>query len=623
MRSMTIDALRAGWRALARHLRYAGRDPRKLLWIGRRVVEIIRSGRVGGVLARHRVVQDLSAHYTDWVRQEAAIAPVRRARLLARQSMWLHRPRFSVLLPVYAPRQSLLDAAIASVVAQTYGDWELCVVDDGSADQSHVASLRHYAADARVKVRVRTGNGGIAVATNDALDMASGDYVVFLDQDDLLAVDALLEFADAAHDDPEAAMLFADEDRITDDGTRSHPFFKPGFDAEWLLTTNCVLHPLVVRTNTLRELGGLAAGFDGVQDWELVLRLSERLRSDQIRHIPRVLYHWREHGGSTAAAVYEKPGIESAQRRVLEALHRRRGEAATFEMHASSWRIRRTLPRDLPMASIVVPTRDRPELLRRCVDGLRDCTDYPAWECVVVDNGSTDPGALALLDDLRRDARFSVIRQDGAFNYALLCNEGVASCRGSVVVLLNNDVEPMGSEWLGELVVNALRPQIGVVGAMLYYPDRSIQHAGVVLWLNGVADRPYIGFPRGFRGVDNRLSAVHTVTAVITACAAVRTATYTAVGGMDTALPVACNDVDLCLRVARAGYRNIVTPYAELYHRESASRGYHYLGAEAVQESADEAKFRDKWAAVIPRDPTYNPNFVLQGTAFTLAAPSA
>jgi glycosyltransferase involved in cell wall biosynthesis len=618
-----LASARAGFRVLARHLRYAYRDPRKLAWIVRRVVEIVFTGRLSGVLERHRAVGDSALQYRRWMQEEAAMSSSRREALLREAKTWdANAPRFSILMPLFSPPRQFLRLAIQAVLEQSYAGWELCIVDDGSPDKVHLEWLQAVAsADRRITIATREVNSGIAAATNDALSRATGDFVVFMDQDDLIAQDCLLEFAVAAVHSARVQAMFADEDRIDPSGSRSRPFFKPSLDREWLRTTNCVLHPLAVRTSLLRELGGIAAGFEGAQDWELTLRLTERLSSEQVVHIPRVLYHWREHRGSTAAAVYEKPAVVASQQRVLETFHARRGESVTLEQFGGAWRIRRALPATAPLVSMVVPTRDGAALMRRLVVGLRKRTRYPNWECVVIDNGSTQAKTLALLDELRRDPAFRVVRDDGDFNYARLCNTGVAASQGDIVVLLNNDVEPMSDDWLSELVVNAVRPEIGMVGAMLYYPDHTIQHAGVVLWLNGVADRPYLGVPRGFAGVDNRLIAVHTVTAVITACAAVRRTVYREVGGMDEQLPIACNDLDLCLKIAEAGYRNIITPFAELYHRESASRGYHYRTAEAMQETLDETLFRKRWAARWPSDPMYNPNFTLNGPGFCIAHP--
>jgi GT2 family glycosyltransferase len=617
-------ALGAGWRVLRRHLRNAGGNPRKILWIAKRAFQIARAGQLRGVLRRHSVVEDLYGDYAAWAMADDAAARERSARLLQECGKWNPGPRFSVLVPMYEPPLAFLTEAIQSVLGQNYPNWELCLVDDASPDRDHLQSLESLSeSDPRVRLHRRPENGGIAAATNDGLALAAGDFCLFLDQDDVLAPWALLEFAARVAERPDVTLLYADEDHIDAEGSRSRPFFKPDWDPEWLRTTNCVMHPVAVRTDVLRSLGGVRTGIDGVQDWDLLLRVSGAVAPGRIEHVPRVLYHWRTHPGSTAAGVYEKAGIVRAQEQALRDSIARRGDRAEVERGVGGWRIRYALPDDRPLVSFVIPTRDRVDLLRMCAEGLSERTSYRPWEAVIVDNGSSDVEALAYLGSLSEDSRFCIVRDPREFNYAALCNRGVSEAKGDIVVLLNNDVDPINPDWLSELVSLCLRPGIGMVGAVLYYPNDTIQHAGVILGLNGVADRPYIGYPRGFRGVDNRLAAVHTVTAMITACAALRRNLYLEVGGMDESLPVDCNDLDLCLRVSEQGFRNILTPHAELYHHESASRGYHYLLGSASRLSDDEVRFGEKWRGRVGADPTYSPNFALQGAAYSLGSPGA
>jgi glycosyltransferase involved in cell wall biosynthesis len=595
------------------------------LWIARRTLQIIFKGELWGVLQRHRVVEDFYRAYPAWVKVADRAAEARVGRLKAQAQQWPARPRFSVLVPVHSPHFGFLERALQSVFSQDYPDWELCIVDDASPDVTHIAWLESVAAgDARVHLTRRQANGGIAVTTNDALALATGDFCLFLDQDDLLAKSALFDLAERAVARPAAVMLYADEDHVDEAGIRARPMFKPDWDPEWLRTRNYVLHPVAVRTSFLRQIGGLRTGLDGAQDWDLLLRIAETAEPSTIEHVAHVLYHWRVHSGSTAAGIYEKPGVAAAQERCLRESIERRGETAAVQAASGGWRIAYALTEEPPpLASLVIPTRDRVDMLRRCVEGLRTRTHYSRWEAIIVDNGSTEPDALHFLASLAGDGRFKVIRDEREFNYSTLCNEGVAASSGEIVVLLNNDVNPINPDWLGELVTHARRREIGLVGAMLYYPNNTIQHAGVVLGLNGVADRPYIGYARGFRGVDSRLLAVHTVSTMITACSAVRRCVYQAAGGMDEELLIACNDLDLCLRVAELGHRNILTPHAELYHHESATRGYHYSTAMSAQAAMDERRFREKWSSKLTGDHTYNPNLTLEGLAFSLPMPTS
>ncbi len=611
--------LRAGFRVLRRHLRYAGGNPRKLFWVARRAVNLVREGAIGGVLERHAADEGLYADYAAWC---ARHEPAADTDFSARINALARPPLISVLLPVFDPPLPFLAEAIASVRAQCYRDWELCVVDDASTRAEVRACLEREAeAEPRIRLQWRAANGGIAQATNDALAMARGEYCAFLDHDDTLAVDAVLRMVEAIGAAPDAALYFSDEDKLDAAGRRSMPFFKPAWDDEWIRTTNCVLHFTVVRTQTLRDLGGLASGVDGAQDWDLVLRVAERMGASRIRHVPYVLYHWRVLPGSTAAAAFEKSGLTLAQRRVIEASLRRRGEQGEPRLTTSGWRIEYALPDPPPLVSIVIPTRDRVALLRTCIESVRARTVYGAYEIVLIDNDSREPEACAYLDRLARTGEARVVSYPQAFNYAAQCNLGVREARGAMIALVNNDVEVQTPGWLNELVSLAARPRTGLVGATLFYPDGRLQHGGVVLGLNGVGDRPWIGTQRGFAGPYGRARSVREVSAVITACAVVSRDRYLRAGGMDETLAVSCNDLDLCLRLADAGYRHFVTPYAELIHHESASRGYLDDPANAQLCRAEESRFAALWRRQLAADPLYNPNLTLQGKAYALAWP--
>ena len=616
---ISLTHLRAGLRVLRRHLRYASGNPRKLFWVVRRVVNLAWDGTIGGVLERHSTEE---AAYRDYMAWCAKYEPAADGDFAGRVAALPRRPLISILLPVYNPPQRFLAEAIASVRAQRYPAWELCVVDDASADAAVYEYLeREAAVEPRIRLRRRARNGGIAETTNDALAVAQGEYCTFLDQDDTLASDALLCVAEAIAQSSTAVLLFSDEDKLDAAGIRMRPFFKPAWDGEWVRTTNCVLHLLVVRTQTLRSLGGLVRGIDGAQDWDLVLRVAEVAGRERIRHLPHVLYHWRELPGSTAAAVFEKPQLIAAQRQVIVDSLLRRGEVGEPRLGAAGWRIEYAVPDPQPLVSIVIPTRDSVGLLRACIESIKSRTTYHACEILLVDNDSRDPQAVAYLDGLVQTGAARVVRYAQRFNYAAQCNLGVQQARGTMIALLNNDIEVITPGWLEELVSLAERPGVGLVGATLFYPDGTLQHAGVVLGLNGVGDRPWIGTRRGFAGPYGRARAVREVSAMITACAVVSRERYLEVGGMDEQLQVSCNDLDLCLRLGRGGYRHLVTPYAELVHHESASRGYVDDPLNASRSDAEEARFAAVWQRELAADPLYNPNLALQGSAYALAWP--
>lgn len=616
---ITVGQWRAGLRVLRRHLRYAGGNPRKLYWVARRAVNLAREGALGGVLERHVAEEGFYADYAGWCER---FEPHGDGDLTARVAALAQRPLFSILLPVFDPPVEFLAQALASVQAQAYPDWELVIADDASTDPMVRERLERATRDEpRIRVLRRDRNGGIAVATNDALALARGAWCAFLDHDDRLAPDALLAMAEAIAGRPDAALLFSDEDKLDESGQRARPIFKPAWDGEWLRTTNCVLHFMVIETRTLRALGGLALGVDGAQDWDLALRVEEAAGRARTVHVPRVLYHWRELPGSTAAAAFEKPALVEAQRSVLRKALQRRGETGAARLTPAGWRIDYALPDPPPLVSLVIPTRDRVELLRACIESVRTRCDYPAVEIVIVDNDSRDPEARAYLDSLVRDDAARVVRYPHPFNYAAQCNLGVREARGAMIVLLNNDVEAVDDGWLTELVRLAARPGVGLVGATLFYPDGTLQHAGVILGLNGVGDRPWIGTRRGFGGPGGRARAVREVSAMITACAAVDRERYLAVGGMNEALAVSCNDLDLCLRLSRAGYRHLISPDAILTHHESASRGYVDDPASARLATTEEKQFAALWQRELADDPLYNPNLALSGTAYALAWP--
>ncbi len=416
-------------------------------------------------------------------------------------------------------------------------------------------------------------------------------------------------------------LLYSDEDRIDAHGRRSAPHFKPDWNAEWIRTTNYVLHLCTVRTDLARRIGGFRSAHDGVQDWDFVLRMSELAQPGEIVHVPFVLYHWRTLDGSTATAVYHKRGIEAAQRAVIEETLQRRGIAGRVERTMYGWRIRYALPDPAPLVSIVMLTRDRADLLRACTGSVLSRTAYGRYELVIVDHESREPDAMHLLDELRADPRVRIVPYAGPFNYSAQCNAGVRHARGEVVVLLNNDVQVLDADWLDELAGHAVQPDVAVVGALLLYPNHTIQHAGVIVGLNGTADRPYVGYRQGYAGVAGRAQAAQDVTAVVTACAAIRKQVFEEIGGFDETLCVSHNDVDLCLRAIAHGYRNIFTPHAELIHAESASRGLEVAPAELARVARETAIFEARWGAWMKADPTYNPNLALEGKAFALAYP--
>lgn len=573
---------------------------------------------------RHRSVQ-AGNDYAAWIAMydtadaDTVALRAREAEQLARQ------PLISVVMPVYNSPERWLRSCIESVLNQAYPHWELCVADDASTDGSVRRVLEEYAArDPRIKVAYRDVNGHIAEASNTALALATGEWVALLDHDDELSPLALLECALAIDANPGWRMLFSDEDKIDAQGVRSDPFFKPDWNPELFESQNCVCHLGVYHRSLLDEIGGFRAGFEGAQDWDLALRATERLDASEIGHVAKVLYHWRMIEGSTALAPGEKGYAHSAARRALqEHFDRVSAGSRVLEIPRCSgyFRIQHPVPEPMPLVSILIPTRDRADLLRQCVDSLLHKTDYERLEIIILDNGSEERETEAYFEQLRSEPKVRVLRIDMPFNFSAINNRGAEAARGDVLVLMNNDVEAIDPAWLREMVSHAIRPATGAVGAMLYYPNDTIQHAGVVLGIGGVAGHAYVGLPRGNPGDKHRAALTQAVSAVTGACLAVRASVFREVGGLDETLAVAFNDIDFCIRVREAGYRNVWTPFAALYHHESASRGYEDTPEKVARFKKEEGLMKQRWGGLLQSDPHYNVNLALDAAPYSLAYP--
>ncbi len=561
--------------------------------------------------------------YARWAREHDTITPERREALRARAEALAHGPLISVLMPCYNPDPRFLRAAIASVQAQRYPRWQLCIADDASpAPEVRQVLEACQAEDARIQVVFRPKNGHISAASNSALALVQGEWIALMDHDDLLPEDALLRVAECVRDHPEAQLVYSDEDKVDDAGQRSDPYFKPDWNLDLFRSHNMFSHLGVLRTALVREVGGFRQGFEGSQDWDLVLRCAERIAPSQIVHIPRVLYHWRIHVESTAKSMDAKPYAAVAGERALDEHFRRLGVQAKAEYLGYGYRVHYALPSPLPLVSLIIPTRNAVELVRQCITSIQKRTDYPHWEIILVDNGSADPAALAYFQQIAQQPNIRVLRDDRPFNYSALNNQAVAIARGELVGLVNNDIEVMSPGWLGEMVSLALQPDVGAVGARLWYPDMTLQHGGVILGPGGVAVHAHKALPRGLHGYAGRAALIQSFSAVTAACLVVRKSLYQQVGGLDEQnLSVAFNDVDFCLRLREAGYRNVWTPYAELLHHESATRGEDVAPEKRARFEREIAFMQKRWGALIDHDPAYNPNLTVGAEDFSLAWP--
>jgi glycosyltransferase involved in cell wall biosynthesis len=567
--------------------------------------------------------------YAAWVAAYDTLTPEGADQIRARLAGLSRKPLISVLLPVYDAPEKWLVRAIESVRRQLYPHWELCIADDASR-QPHVRRVleRYQRRDPeRIKVVFRDTNGHISAASNSALALAHGEFLALLDHDDELRPHALACVALELDAHPAADLVYSDEDKVDENGHRYDPYFKPDWNPDLFNVQNFISHLGVYRTLLVREVGGFRVGYEGSQDWDLAMRVIERSAPERIRHIPKILYHWRSVPGSTALLIGAKNYAAQAAEKVISEHFTRIGvEARLSPTKGSYWRVHYPLPAPAPRVTLVIPTRNRLEVLRPCLESILGRTTYPDFEVLIVDNGSDDPATLAYLDEVARPAAgrapVRVRPQPGEFNYSALNNAGVAATDAPLVALLNNDLEVIHGDWLDEMVSHALRPEIGCVGAKLYYPDDRIQHAGVILGVGGVAAHAWQTHPRGAAGQAHRNLLQQNLSAVTAACLVVRREVYLQAGGFNAdELKVAFNDVDFCLKVRAAGYRNLWTPYAELYHHESASRGKEDTLEKRDRFRAEVEHMRATWGELLDRDPAYNPNLTLTINDFTLALP--
>lgn len=571
-----------------------------------------------------KAVQPPSNTYAAWIESYDTLTPEEIQRIRERLKALKRRPLISVLMPVYNTPKRWLVAAIESVRAQIYDNWELCIADDASKDPHVQKILRHYARkDKRIKVVFREANGHISAASNSALGIAHGEFVALFDHDDELRAHALAAVALELDRHPEADLIYSDEDKIDENGHRYDHYFKPDWNPDLFLVQNFISHLGVYRTALIREVGGFRTGYEGSQDWDLAMRIVERSGPDRIRHIPKILYHWRAVRGSTAMVMSSKNyAVTAAQKAITEHFERLGIGARVTATKGHYWRVHYPIPNPAPRVTLIIPTRNRAGLLRACVTSVLEKTTYPNFEILIVDNGSDESETLSYLKEIRRDPRCRILDYAGEFNFSAINNFGVAHTDAPVIGLLNNDLEVIHGDWLDEMVSHALRPEIGCVGAKLYYPNDRIQHGGVILGIGGVAAHAWQTHPRGISGQAHRAILQQNLSAVTAACLVIRREVYLEVGGLEEDnLAVAFNDVDFCLKVRAAGYRNFWTPFAELYHHESASRGTENTLAKRDRFRTEVDYMTKKWGEVLLNDPAYNPNLTLQLNDFTLASP--
>jgi len=527
-------------------------------------------------------------------------------------------PKISIVVPTYNTPTKFLEAMIDSVIAQTYAKWELCIADGCSNVETVKAILDKYAAtDSRIRVRYLSTNSGIVGNSNAAIEFATGDYVCFLDHDDTLAPFALHEVVKTLNESPDAEFIYSDEDKLDQNGVRCEPSFKPDFSPETLRARNYICHLAVLKRSLVTQLGGFRKGFDGAQDHDLMLRASEKAK--QVLHIPKVLYHWRMHEFSTAANKDSKRyAFDAGKRAVAEHLERLNIAATVNDGDVLGvYHVIYHLPKQ-PLVSVIIPNRDQVQFLSRCMQSLSQ-SSYANYEVIIVENGSTNDETFAYYRDIEKQPHVRIVKWTHPFNYASVNNFAANEARGEILLFLNNDIEAINPDWMESMVKQVIQPGVGAVGAKLYYADDTIQHAGIIIGMGGVAGHSHLHFPREAPGYMQRLTFAHNCAAVTGACLMMPKKLFDEIGGFDEGFILAFNDVDLCMQVLHKGYRIVWTPEAELYHFESKTRGYEDTEEKQRRFKREADLFHAKWGAFLKKgDPYYNPNLRLDRADFAL-----
>ncbi len=557
--------------------------------------------------------------YKLWIlKNEPNKAQLKTMRIEAQS--WPYRPKISIITPVYNPSKYDVTECIKSVMNQVYDNWELCIAD-GSSDRALSKEIiqRFASNEPRIKVVTLSENLGIAGNSNEALKLVIGEYVGFLDHDDVLAPFALYEVVKLFNQDPTTDFIYSDEDKVVANGTKRYlPFFKPEWSPDTFLSYNYLCHFSLVRRQIIEDIGKFREGYNGSQDYDLILRIIQK--TTRIKRISKILYHWRASETSASFDMRLKSyAIPAAKKAIADYLKNQGLEAEVLDGFAlGAYRVKYRV-RPMQKVSIIIPTKDKHQLLTNCVSSILEKTDYKNYEIVIVDNQSKEPETYDFLRKSKQDSRIKVIRYDQPFNFSAINNFAVRSTDSDYIVFLNNDTEVIGSEWLTAMLEFAQREDVGAVGAKLYYPNNTIQHGGIILGVAGVANHAHLHFPGSSQGYMGRLKIIHNVSAVTGACMMVRRKVFEKVGGFDEKLSHAFNDVDFCLKLRERGYLIVFTSYAELYHHESASRGYENTPERRARFLREEDILYARWKHILDAgDPYYNPNLTLKKQDFSI-----
>jgi GT2 family glycosyltransferase len=600
----------------------------RLQMLGQKIENAVRYLKRNGIAAtwykvNSKVRKKELTSYDSW-RKKYQVTPEELER--QKQTELDYKPLFSIVVPLYKTRPEYLRALTESVLMQTYGNWELCMAD-GSANAQEKNSaeltqlLEEYAAkDARIRFCTLQENRGIAGNTNAALAMATGDFIVLADHDDILPANALFELAAAVNEDRSIDVLYSDEDKVSMDGKKYfEPHFKSDFNIDMLCSVNYICHLFAVKKEIVERAGQFDANYDGAQDYDFILRCCEQAK--HVHHIPKILYHWRCHADSTAANPESKLYAFEAGRRAIEAHYMRLGIPAQVK-NGSFYGLYRTIYQweEEPLVSIIIPNKDHSQDLKKCMDSIYEKSGYRNFEFVIVENNSTEQETFDFYQQMQREHdNVTVVSYEGDFNYSRINNFGAAAAKGNYLLLLNNDTEMIAEDGIRELLGYCMRDDVGAVGAKLLYEDGTIQHAGVVVGFGGTAGHTFIGKSRYDTGYFGRILVAQDYSAVTAACMMTRKDVFDAVGGLTEEFAVAFNDIDYCLKVRRYGKLVVYNPYAEFYHYESKSRGLEDSPEKVERFQGETDRLLNTWRELVETgDPYYNPNLTLDNSDFSL-----
>lgn len=551
--------------------------------------------------------------YEAYVPDEAALEK-------QRHHHFEYSPLISVAVPAYRTPEKFLAQMIDSLLAQTYGNWELCIANGSPEDSAMKKVLEEYTKkDSRIRVSELTENKGIAGNTNAALEMAQGEFVGLLDHDDLLAPNALYEIVRALDEDRNLDAVYTDEDKVTTElDEHFQPHLKPDFNLDFLRSNNYICHFFVVRRSIVQKVGGFCQEFDGAQDHDFIFRCIET--AEKVGHIPEILYHWRTHKASTADNPASKMYAFDAGKRAIEAHLKRTGTEGIVSHTPDLGFFRVKYPvQGQPLVSVIIPNKDEKETLKACIDSIREKTEYPNYEIIIVENNSTTDEIFQYYKELSQDSRIRLLRWKKEFNYSAINNYGVRHANGEYLLFLNNDVTVITPGWIKELLGVCQRPEVGAAGVKLIYPDNTIQHAGCVIGLGGIAGHMFVDMPANRTGYLHKASILQDMSAVTAACMMMKRTAFEEAGGFTEKLSVAFNDVDLCLKVRKNHKLIVYDPYVQLYHMESKTRGAED-NKEKVRRFQEEIEYmRCQWIDILKKgDPYYNKNLSLTKWNYSL-----